>query len=135
MLFASEGPHGQVIEEGPGLLDPLRRLGEAPGVIDHHIADHALEVPAGEAVVADVGHALRRQVPGGDLEDLLLHLDGHPGEDPVADQVIEPAEVVLHVHDAHLPQLDIGQPQRPDGLLPLGDLAGGQIDPHEPGAG
>ena len=107
-----QGPHGQVIEEGPSLLDALRRIRETLGVIEHHLADHAREVPAGEAVVADVGHALRRQVPGGDLEDLLPDLGRHPREDPVADDVIEPAELVPHVHDAHGPQLDIGQPQR-----------------------
>ena len=49
----------------------------------------------------------------------------------MTDDVIKRPERVIDIEDAHVPQLDVGEPERLNRLLPLGDLLAGEVNAHE----
>ena len=55
----------QEAQQRPCLRDALTRVGELGGVEDEHVAQRLAQAPAGQGVVADVGHAARRRAPRG----------------------------------------------------------------------
>ena len=82
-------------------------LTELADVKAEHLPDQAAQMPTRIGVVAHVGHAVRRQVRGADLENLVLNLIGHPGIHAVANDVIELAEAATDVENAERLQIDV----------------------------
>src|SRR5262245_2954917 len=66
-----------------------------------------------------------------DGQDLVADLGRNPGVDAVADDVIEPAEVLRSVEDAHRVQLDVGEALGPEPLPPGRDLPRREVDADE----
>ena len=97
----------------------------------HHLAQHGHRVSPGVRVVVHVGDAVRHQVVLADGEDLVLDRTLDPGEDAVADHVVELAVALVHVEDRSVAQLDVLQSGARDHGLALGDLTGREVDPHE----
>src|SRR5690606_16776620 len=104
------------------------RVGELHAAIEHHVAHDAAAVPARLGVVADVGHAVGGEVAAADVQHARLHLFRHPGVHPVADDVVELADVLRDVEDVEVAQLDVFHAERLDGLPAVGDLARGGVD-------
>ena len=65
-------------EQNTRLLHALGGGGPGTGVVNHGVADDLAHLPAGIAVVADVGDSLGRQGLAADLHDRLLHMGGNP---------------------------------------------------------
>jgi hypothetical protein len=88
-------------------------------------------MPARVGVVAHVGHAVRGQVLAADGEDLLLHGPGDPGEDAVADDVVELAQPGVDVEEAPRLQIQVLQAELCHEVASGLDLPRGEVDPHE----
>src|SRR6266481_3316399 len=125
--------HGldEEIEKGAGLGDASGSVRKLLDVKFHQVADHAAHVPAGISVVADVSHAVGRQVAAANRQDFVLHLGGNPGINPVANDVIVGPVVILDVHNALGFELDVGESQGVNNFLSHGDLSGRQVDAEE----
>ena len=123
----------QEVEQPAGLLHLGDGARERRGVIDHHVADHPADVPAGKRVVAHVRDAVRREIVPADREDPFPHGGRHPRIDAVANDVVELAPRRVDVGDVVLAQLDVGKAEGPDLSLALLDLARRKIDADEAG--
>ena len=104
-------------------------------VIHHHVAHHAADVPPGKRVVADVRDAGRGEVARRDAQDGLLDLGGDPRVDPVTDDVVERAQVISDVRDAHRLERDVREAQLRDLLPAQCDLSRREVDANEGGPG
>ena len=59
-------------------LDALSGTGAIPRVVEHHFAQHDPDVAPGEGVVADAGHALRREALAADGQQPVAGLFRDP---------------------------------------------------------
>ena len=71
-------PGRQELQEGDGLRDLLAGVLDGADVELHHLALDTPGVAAGQGVVTDVGHALRRQVAPADRRQPIAHRRRHP---------------------------------------------------------
>ena len=69
-------------------------LAKLPHVVAKHLTDHPAQVPSGVGIVAHIGHAVRLQILGENVEDFILNGRRHPRVDAVTDNVIERAEAL-----------------------------------------
>src|SRR5690348_9436997 len=83
-------------------------------VIDHHVPRKIAGVRIGMCVIAYIANAVRRQVMLENIHNVIANGRRNPGIDAVRDNVIEPAEGGVHIHDVMMEQPDIVQPKRPD---------------------
>ena len=81
----------QEAQQRPRLRDALARVGELGGVEDEHVAQRLAQAPAGQGVVADVGHAGRVERRAADRQQAIAHRGRHPRVDAVRDHVVEAA--------------------------------------------
>ena len=91
-------------------------------------------MPAWVCVIADQADTVGGEAAAVNLQDLLLDRGGHPGIDPVTEDVIESAEILAKVEDVGGPQLDIRQSQPFDDADALVNLARRQVDADESAA-
>ena len=119
------------IEQCPGLLDAFLRLGEPPGVVAHHVADHAAHVPAGIRVVRDVCDAVGAELLAAEVEDFFADVGRYPGKHSVGDDVVERAVRGIEIEDVGLLQRDVLQAEFRDNTLAFLDLLAGEVDAHE----
>ena len=68
----------QEFQKPPRLLDAMCGVRHVPRVIEHHLAQHLVQVPAGVGVVADVGDTLRSKPLARRRHQTIAHLGGHP---------------------------------------------------------
>jgi len=81
------------------LLPGIRHVAD---VEEHHVPHRVAEMTTGIGVVADVGDAVIRQVGAADSQDLILQGGLDPGEDAVAQDVIELAIAGIDIGDANV---------------------------------
>ena len=67
----------------------LFRVGSAPHMEEHHLANHVADMPAGISIVADVGNAVLRKAFRADGENAVAHRIGYPGINAVRDDIVE----------------------------------------------
>ena len=104
-------------------------------MVDHHIADHAAQVPAGEDIVADVGDTVVGQVLGRDAQDGVAHVGRDPAVDPVADDVVEALDPEVEGGDVALLDAHVTEIQGGDAGLTIAHVAVGEVDTAEAAAG
>jgi hypothetical protein len=92
-------------------------------VIPEHFADGGAGVPAGIAVIGDVGDAVGRETAMTDVEDLFLYVRRDPRIDAMTKDVIELAPFIAEVVDGKMAEVDVGQLERINHRLAVIDLA------------
>src|SRR5260370_26838362 len=100
-------------------------------MVKDHVAHDLLDVPAGIGVVADQCNAVRRQLRGADVEDLILNRGRHPSIDAMTNNVVELSKVRVDIQDVHDLEPDVGQSLAGSRFLSLRDLCLGQVEAHE----
>ena len=125
----------QEAQQPPRLCDALARVGELGGVEDEHVAQRLAQAPAGQGVVADVGHAGLVERLAADREQAIADRGRHPRVDAVGDDVVEGARRQRERLDRprlerHVLQAELGDepPAARDGLRR-------GVDAHEARAG
>ena len=119
------------IQGRPRLADARPRVLVALDVEEHHVPDQATEVPARVDVVGDHRHTLWVQVVPEHLQDLVLHLRGHPGVDTVAEDVVEAPQALIDGQDVLLGEGGVPGSRVREGAPGLLDLYLRGIDAHE----
>ena len=105
------------------------------GMIGHHVADHAAQLPAGVDVVAHVGHAVVGEALAADAQDRRARGFRHPAVDAVTDDVVETLAFEVKRGEVGLVDADVLELQRGDACLAVADMTLGQVDAVEAGAG
>ena len=142
-LAAHEGPEPvlsrraleQEAQQGPRLRDALARVGELGGVEDEHVAQRLAQAPAGQGVVADVGHAGLVQRLAADREQAIADRRRHPRVHAVGDDVVKAARWRRELLDRPRLEGHVLQAERGHERLAARDGLRRGVDAHEARAG
>ena len=130
------GDLGDEVDDGPRLLHPFGRRGTGAGMEVHRVTDDLAHLPAGVAVVTDVGHPVLGQRLAADPQDGVPDRFRHPAIDTMAQHIIKLAILRgLVGSQIGLPQFDVLQAQGLDLGHPLLHLHLGKVQAQDFHAG